>query len=130
MPEQRSPAQTENASSESLRPLLRMRQLALDIQRAIDRNDMRLVYKATGLLPHALAQVQAAYAALPPDAEVAMELATEARILLDQCETALRHRMANASGEIRRLKRGRRILSQRKAMHAVVAVGSRLNLAK
>jgi hypothetical protein len=94
--------------TETLRPLYRMRQLALDLESALARDDMEMMTQAAGLLAPALANCQAAVASRSLSAGEAAEVALATRHTLNECEATLLRAMAQIKCEMRRLQQGKR----------------------
>ncbi len=72
-----------------LRPLRRMRQLALEIQEAVARGDMEIMSKAAALLAPSLAQWAQARPGVAPDNAVMLRLTHETQQTLADCEQAV-----------------------------------------
>lgn len=115
------------ASAEALRPLRRLRQLASEIQAALERNDLGVVIMAADLLPCVLAEWQEAQAGLPLEAGEAAQVALETHRLLTRCEATLTEAMGQVSEELRRLQRGKRSLAILRERHAGAAKGRRID---
>lgn len=110
---------------EALRPLLRLRQLATEIQSALARNDLALVTQAAALLAPALEQCKTHAAALDMSAGEAAEIALQTQSLLNRCEAELREAMARIRQEMKRLRFGKQaVVNARKPR---TAAGSRLD---
>jgi hypothetical protein len=108
-------APLDAAVAEELRPLLRLRQLAREIDAALANNDMEIVSRAAALLAPTLAHWKEVQPHLTVGAGEAVQIALETRNLLDKCEAALAQAMLRIRAEMRRLQRGRRAI---KAMRA------------
>ena len=95
---------------EGLRPLVRLRQVAHDIQRAIAEDDLELAALAAELLPAVTEWWQQSHATLPVSAGDAADLALETRRLLSDCQTQMELAMKRTARELRHLKKSKAML--------------------
>ncbi len=102
---------SQSLELEALRPLVRLRQLALEIQAALARDNLEIVYQATALLAPTLAQWKAASARDQLDAAQVAQMIQETRALLDACEVRLTQKMGRVGQKLRRLHQGRRAIA-------------------
>ncbi len=116
--ESREPDSDFRSQEEALRPLERLRQLAVEIQAALARNNMELVHQATALLPSALARWEVAQRHLHVRAPEIAQMAQETRALLDTCEADLMQRRRQVGQKMRRLQQGRRAIALVRTRHA------------
>ncbi len=108
------------------RPLIRLKQIALDIRRALDLQDWELVAHASTLLPSALDDCSVIPSeAFQNNARLA-EMAREAFTLLNTCDTEMEERMEHITHDLRRLRMGQR-RSQWVKAPGVVSEGRRLD---
>ncbi|HZO91645.1 MAG TPA: hypothetical protein VFB38_25205 [Chthonomonadaceae bacterium] len=119
------PADTA-ADAEALRPLRRLRQLAAEIQAALEHGDLEIVCQAAALLAPTLARCQQTQARLNLGAGEAAELALQTRAALDACEATLRQALRDVAAEMRRLRQGRRTIALVRARRPA-ATGYRLD---
>ncbi len=95
------------------RSLLRLNQLASEIQNAISREDYDLVFQAASLLAPALSHWEAETAAHAPDAALETAgLASATQRALQDSETRLTAAKTRVGTQIRRVRQGRRVVSQ------------------
>lgn len=114
-------------SAQALRPLRRLRQLASEIQAALECNDLGVVIVAADLLPFVLADWQETQAGLSLEAGEAAQVALETHRLLTRCEAILTEAMRQVAEELRRLQRGKRSLAILRERHAGAAKGRRID---
>ncbi len=98
---------------EGLRPLIRLRQIAQDIQQALAENDLEVASLASELLPAVTEWWQASLATLPVSPGDAADLALETRRLLFECEAQMEGMMKKTASELRHLKQSQALLQAR-----------------
>ncbi len=118
---------SQSLEQEALRPLVRLHQLALEIQAALARDNLDLVYRATALLAPTLAQWQATADRNIIDAAQVTQMIQETRALLDACEVRLTQRMSRIGQKLRRLHQGRRAIALVRTRN-LPAITSRLDM--
>ncbi|MBC7528252.1 MAG: hypothetical protein H7308_11955 [Chthonomonadaceae bacterium] len=104
---------------EGLRPLVRLRQIAQDIQYAIAEDDMELASLAAELLPAVTEWWSQSLSTLPVGAGDAADLALETRRILGDCELKMEVAMKRTAQELRHLKRSRAMLEAQPVLPAV-----------
>lgn len=91
-----------------MRSLIRFRQIALDIRRALERQDWELVSHASGLLPDALEACsvipQEAFQKDPSLSQLAQEIVT----LLNGSDSKIEEQMEGVAYDLRRIRMGQR----------------------
>jgi len=99
------------AVAEELRPLLRLRQLAREIDAALANNNMELVSRAASLLAPTLAHWKEKQPRLKVGAGEAAQIALDTQNLLDKCEATLQEAMQRIRERMRRLQQGKRAIA-------------------
>ena len=97
-----------------LRALNRLRQLSIEIEQGLQRDDLELVCQAAGLLGPTLTQWNNAHETLDISAGEAAQLALETRQTLTRCEASILKTMGRMSGELKSLRQGRQHLQTKR----------------
>ena len=101
----------------NLRPLRRLRQLAGEIESALQRNDMDVVRRASNLLAPTLSQWAAARLDLDAEDAETLRLTQDTQRALAQCESLMQTAMARVQAQSNQVRqqqqRLRRVRAQR-----------------
>jgi hypothetical protein len=114
----------------ALRPLIRLRQLACEINFALEANDMSIVCRASSLLAPTLAQWKVSSEALDVRPGEAAQIALDTYNLLRRCEGSLQSAMSRISREMGKITRGKRNIAAFRARTSIRSTGRRIDTSR
>ena len=97
--------------TESLNPILRLRQIAEELRAAAKRNDLEVVSAAASLLEPTLARCGGLAASDPRTAGAAAEIALQIRTVLTECQAILTSSAHAVSEDMKRIRHGKRTIA-------------------